>query len=410
MFEEIQKLSRRFLEIKNSPYRRYLIRENPFSHRLSILVGPRGVGKTTSLVQELLKNVEGDSLDPKILYVQADHFLVSSLSLYEIAEQFQMLGGKWIVFDEIHKYSNWSKELKSIYDTFDRLKIYASGSSALEIFKGTHDLARRSAVFHMHGMSFREYLELSNSIELNSYEIDEICSEHIKIANSILQKLKEINKNIIPEFNRYLQFGYYPYYYEINDESIYKMTLEQNVHTTIESDLASIYPQLTGASLQKMKKLLAFIAGAVPFIPNWNHILSTVEIGDLRTLKTYFSHLEDAGMIRSVSRATKKFKGLETPAKIYLDNPNLLYAISSEAPEKGTVRETFFLNAVASRCSVSIPGDGDFLVDEKYLFEVGGKNKGFDQIKATQNGFLACDDIEQGVRAKIPLWLFGFLY
>ncbi len=410
MYEEIQKLSRRFLEIKNSTYRRYLIRTVKFNHRMSIIVGPRGVGKTTTLIQLLLDFVDGDRFDPRILYVQADHFLVGSISLYEIAEQFHTFGGKWIVFDEIHKYPNWSKELKSIYDTFENLKIFASGSSALEIFKGSHDLTRRSSVFQMQGMSFREFLELAYQIEFPTYTIEEICSKHEKISDQIIKELKKIDRNVVPEFHRYLKIGYYPYFYEFNDESIYKMTLEQNVHTTIESDLASIYPQLTGISIQKIKKLLGFIANAVPFIPNWSHILAATEIGDLRTLKTYFSHLEDAGLIKSISKATKKFSGIESTSKIYLDNSNQLYAISSESPEKGTVRETFFFNSVSEKNTVQMPGDGDFLVNRHYLFEVGGRNKNFDQIKEHKNAFLACDEIEQGSGAKIPLWLFGFLY
>lgn len=410
MYEEIQKLSRRFLEIKNSAYRRYLIRGTKFSHRMSIIVGPRGVGKTTTLVQLLLDFVNGDRFDSRILYVQADHFLMGSISLYEIAEQFHTFGGKWIVFDEIHKYPNWSKELKSIYDTFENLKIFASGSSALEIFKGSHDLTRRSSVFHMQGMSFREYLELAYQIELLTYPIEEICSKHEQISDQIINALKKIDRHVVPEFHRYLKIGYYPYFYEFKDESIYKMTLEQNVHTTIESDLASIYPQLTGASIQKIKKLLGFIANAVPFIPNWNHILSAVEIGDLRTLKAYFSHLEDAGLIKSISKSTMKFRGIESTSKIYLENPNQLYAISSESPEKGTVRETFFFNSVSEKNKVQMPGDGDFLVNGHFLFEVGGKNKDFNQIKSGKNAYLACDEIEQGAGAKIPLWLFGFLY
>lgn len=377
---------------------------------MSMITGPRGVGKTTTLVQTLLDFVAGDRFDPRILYIQADHFLMGSISLYEIAEQFQTMGGKWIVFDEIHKYPSWSKELKSIYDTFENLKVFASGSSALEIHKRSHDLTRRASVHSMQGMSFREYLELAHQLELPFYEINEICINHTKLTDTIIKELKKKDLNVIPEFNRYLKTGYYPYFYEIRDEAIYKMTLEQNVHTTIEADLGAIYPQLTGSSIQKIKKLLTFIANAVPFMPNWNHIMGALEIGDLRTLKTYFSHLEDAGLIKSISKATHKLSQIESQSKIYLENPNQLYAISSPSPEKGTVRETFFLNAVSQRHTVKMPGNGDFLVDDEYLFEVGGKKKNFNQIKSETNSYLACDDIEQGIGSKIPLWLFGFLY
>jgi predicted AAA+ superfamily ATPase len=410
MLEELYRLSHQFLEIKNSPYRRYFIRTTSLSSRMSILIGPRGVGKTTTLVQTLLDFAEGDRFSPKILYIQSDHFALGKLSLYEIAEQFQILGGEWIVFDEIHKYPNWSQELKSIYDTFPKLRILASGSSALQITKGSHDLSRRALVFRMQGMSFREYLELAHQMELPAYALNELCQHHANIASEITQKLSEKNKKIIPEFQRYLQIGYYPYFYEMENESFYKITLEQNVHTTIESDLASVYPQLTGVSMQKIKQLLIFIANAVPFTPNWNSLKSIVEVGDLRTLKTYFAHLEDAELIQSLSKAIQKLHRLESPSKIYLNNPNQLYAIASQIPDKGTIRKTFFLNMTRQKHEVTLPGNGDFLINHEWLFEVGGKNKTFDQIRSEKNAYLACDDLEQGAGAKIPLWLFGFLY
>jgi predicted AAA+ superfamily ATPase len=410
MIEELQSLSRHFLEVKNSPYRRYFIRNVNFNHRMSLIIGQRGVGKTTTLIQTLLDFVNGDRFDPRILYIQADHFLVGSTSLYEIAEAFQTMGGKWIVFDEIHKYPDWSKELKSIYDTFSKLKIFASGSSALEIHKGSHDLTRRAAIYSMQGMSFREYLELAYQIELPAYEMDNICTNHEKLSDTIIKTINKKDLSIVPEFHHYLKIGYFPYFYELNDEAVYKMTLEQNVHATIESDLAAIYPKLTGNSIQKIKKLLIFIANSVPFTPNWNHMMVATEVGDLRTLKTYFFHLENAGLIKTISRATKKFSQLESPSKIYLENPNQLYAISSENPEIGTVREIFFLNMTSQKHRVQMPKDGDFLVDHTSLFEVGGKNKSFNQIKSYKKSYLACDEIEYGVGAKIPLWLFGFLY
>ncbi|MDP1609383.1 MAG: AAA family ATPase [Chlamydiales bacterium] len=407
MLEELTRLSHKFLEMKNSSYRRYFIRTTPFSSRLSILIGSRGVGKTTTIIQTLLDFTGGDLFSPKILYVQADHFALGALSLYEIAEHFQMLGGEWIVLDEIHKYPNWSQELKSIYDTFPKLKVLASGSSALQITKGSHDLSRRALVFRMQGMSFREYLELAHHVELPAYSLNELCRHHINIAHEIIQKF---GKKIIPEFHRYLQIGYYPYFYEMENDSFYKMTLEQNVHTTIESDLASVYPQLTGVSMRKIKELLVFIAHAVPFTPNWSSLKSMIEVGDLRTLKTYFSHLEDAELIQSLSKSTQKIRRLESPSKIYLNNPNQLYAIASQVPDKGTVRETFFLNMTLQNHEVTLPGNGDFLINQEWLFEVGGKNKGFEQICLEKNGYLACDDLEQGAGNKIPLWLFGFLY
>lgn len=410
MLEELRNLSLHFLTIKNSAYRRYFIRTENLSHRLSVIIGQRGVGKTTTLVQSLLDYVEGDLHDPRILYVQADHFQLGLTSLYAITEQFQAYGGQYIAIDEIHKYPDWSKELKSIYDTFPHLKILASGSSALEIHRGTHDLTRRAIVYHLFGLSFREYLELTQNIDFDSYSIDELCLEHEKISRKITKILDEKNIKILPLFEKYLTSGYFPYFHEIKDEALYMLTLEQNLHTTIDSDLATIYPHLTTASLHKIKKLLIYIAKSVPFTPNWQKIMTVLEIGDNRTLKSYFSHLEDACLIRSLSKATEKFSLLESPDKVFLNNSNQLFAISSGSPESGTVRETFFLSMIAVRHQVDLPSHADFLVDDKYLFEIGGKNKSKHQLNQSEKGYLVCDNLEHGSGIKIPLWLFGFLY
>lgn len=410
MLDELRKLSLHFLTIKNSSYKRYFIRSTKLNHRLSIIIGQRGVGKTTTLVQALLDYVDGDIFDKRILYIQADHFQMGLTPLYTIAEQFQAYGGELIVIDEIHKYPDWSKELKSIYDTFPNLKILASGISALEIHRGTHDLTRRAIVYHLFGLSFREYLELTLNINLNAYSLDDICFQHEKITRKIVNALEETETKVLPAFQKYLKIGYFPYFYEIKDEALYMLTLEQNLHTTIEADLAAIYPQLTVTSIQKIKKLLIYIANSVPFTPNWQKIMSVLEIGDTRTLKSYFDHLEDAGLIRSLLKATQKFSQLESPAKVFLNNPNQLFAISSSTPEIGTVRETYFLSMIAGIHQVRLPNQGDFLVDDQYLFEVGGKNKSAHQLNQSSNGYLICDGMEHGVASKIPLWLFGFLY
>lgn len=410
MLEKIRELSLQFLKIKYSSYERYLIRKQKFTHRMSIIIGARGVGKTTTLVQLLLKKVEGDRFDQRILYVQADHFILAETSLYEIADNFQLYGGKWLAIDEIHKYPNWSKELKSIYDTFPDLELFISGSSALEIYKGSHDLVRRSASYYLQGLSFREYLEMAHKIELPCYSLAEICQNHQKIADGILEQVKNLQRKILLEFHTYQKVGYYPYIFEIGDEDAYIITLEQNFHMTIETDLSAIYPHLTGSSIKKIKQLLVFIAQSVPFIPNWAKITATLDIGDVRTVKSYFSHLEDAKMVKTISKASSKLSRIESPDKVYLDNTNQLFAMSVKPSEIGNVRETFFLTMLSQNHTLRLPINGDFLVDEQFLFEVGGKKKGFKQIQFEENGFLACDDIELGIGNKIPLWLFGFLY
>ncbi len=410
MLEELRQLSQGFLKLKNSPYRRYFIQSQPFKHRLSLLLGQRGIGKTTTLVQFLLDKVSQDLYDPSILYVQADHFLMGTTSLYEIADEFSAMGGKYIAFDEIHKYPNWSQELKSIYDTFPKLTVVTSGSSALQVYQGSHDLARRAIKYHMVGLSFREFLELYVPIELKALELSTILQHHEQYADEIIKALEEKNHKVLPLFQYYLKYGYYPYFLELPNKELYVITLVQNLQSTLEADLTAIYPHLNGLSITKLKELLLFIAKSVPFTPNWNNIKEILDVGDTRTLKTYFSYLEDASLIRSLGKENHKLDHLKHSEKVYLDNPNQMNAFSQEDPHIGTERELFFLTMVSERHHVKLPPKADFLVDSTYLFEIGGRKKSSEQIIGEHNAFLAIDSIENGIGKKIPLWLFGFLY
>lgn len=410
MLESLRELSQHFLQIKQLAYHRYFYRFMQSLPRMAVLLGQRGVGKTTLLIQYLLDYAEGDRFSPKILYVQADHFLMGNLSLYEIAEQFHLTGGKVIAIDEIHKYPQWSRELKSIFDTFPDLQILASGSSALAIHHGSHDLSRRAVTYSIVGLSFREYLELTLETEFEILDLKSIMSNHLSIADQITQKIGKFNQKILPLFSSYLRHGYYPYSFEFKDEAIFYLTLEQNLHATIEVDLAAIYPQLTGSSINKIKKLLIFIAQSVPFTPNWNKLQSLLEIGDQRTLKNYFNYLEQAGLIKSVGKNSDQLRKIDQPEKIYLDNPNQMFAIATTNANIGTIRETFFLDMLSPWHTMCLPHQGDFLVDNQFLFEIGGRNKKTSQIKSIPNAFIAADDIEIGGSGKIPLWLFGFIY
>jgi uncharacterized protein len=409
MIDGIITLSRKFIELRFQAYQRYFLKTHPLDNRFSIILGDRGVGKTTTLIQYLMQYAKGNALSNKILYIQSDHILIGTSSLYEIAEEFHELGGELIAFDEIHKYSNWSAVLKSIVDTFPKLKILASGSSALEIHKGSHDLSRRAIVYHMLGMSFREYLEMKLGIELPTISLKQLMTEHEYIANNVIKKIAAKYK-ILALFQDYLQRGYYPYYTEYPSPESFTITLEQNIHTTIESDLAAIHPELTGNSIKKIKQLISYIAAEVPFTPNWSKIKNIIDITDNRTLRTYFKYLEDAAIIRSLSRNTKKLSGIEQVEKIYLSNTNQLYAFAMSQPNIGTVRETFFFSMLAQKHSVFTSDKGDFKVDDQFTFEIGGKKKGFEQIKDSEKSYLALDNIEIGINKKIPLWLFGFLY
>jgi hypothetical protein len=286
----------------------------------------------------------------------------------------------------------------------------ASGSSALEIRKGSHDLSRRAVVSSMPGYSFREYLELQHQLSLPYFSLTDLLASQVEITHSILKLLAPQQLKIALEFKQYLQVGYYPYYRQFNDPSLYYITLEQNLHYAIESDLPKIYPALTGHSIRKIKQLMSFIADTVPFTANLSKLKSMLDIGDERTLKTYLHYLNDCSLIRLCMKASTKLQKLEGPEKIYLDNPNQMHALCPMNPNLGTLRELFFLSMLSFQHEVSIPMQGDFMVEHQFIFEIGGRKKDASQIQNIDNAFLACDDIEHGMGNKIPLWLFGFLY
>lgn len=407
MLDDLFEVSRHFLKLYNRVYKRAFVQSHSLSNRCSIIVGQRGIGKSTAMIQFLLK--DHAVTDETILYVPVDHFKVNRYAMFDMAEAFYQRGGKFICFDEIHKYINWSQELKSIYDSFPSLKVLASGSSALEIYKGSHDLSRRAMIYKMYGLSFREYLELTLNEKLPVVKFESLLGGHVEFADQILDLISKKGEKILALFHQYLKEGYYPYFYEFEERELFYLTLEQNVHATIESDLATIYPSLKGSSLNKIKKLLSFIASSVPFVPDFHALKKIIDVGDERTLKRYLKYLEDAGLIMQLNKADSGLSQLVKPEKIYLNNTVQMYALSLHV-NCGTLREIFFANMLKSRHEITAPKKADFLVEKKYLFEIGGKKKGFEQIKNAKNAFLVLDGIEVGFRNKIPLWLFGFLY
>jgi predicted AAA+ superfamily ATPase len=355
--------------------------------------------------------------DSEALYVNLDDIQISSkYTMIGIAEEFVLNGGKLLCFDEIHKYENWSAELKNIYDRFDKLKIIATGSSALQINKGSHDLSRRAIVYNMVGMSFREFLELHHGYRFDSISLEDILSSHIEIATKIKNQIEKNDQKIIPLFKDYLKHGYYPYYLSMPNEVLFFQTLQQNISVSIESDLLNIYPKLNGNSVKKIKMLLSVIIKSVPFEPKITDLKNAADIKDDRTLKDYLAKLDDAGLIKLLMQNSLSMKAFDKPEKIFLANPNLMY---TKEPNIGNLRETFFVNQLdnyyKNKQSVNDDGifaskNGDFYCEEKYTFEVGGKNKGFEQIKDIPNSYVASDDLEIGIGNKIALWIFGFLY
>lgn len=406
MLETFFQLSQNYRINYRQTYLRYFLKKESLSSRFSIITGQRGIGKTTTIIQYIEQHYP-DLYTTKALYIQADHFLLGTHALYEIADMFVKMGGELLCIDEIHKYPQWSKELKSIHDTFRELKLIISGSSALEIYKGSHDLSRRALLYQMKGMSFREFIELKLDILLDYFTLDEILSKHQGIAQNIIDILSKKDQKVLPLFKEYLEIGYYPYYFEYNNKEQFYMALEQNIHVTIESDLMAIYPSLTGNSIKKLKSLLKVISSSVPFTPDMKKLKNIIGVGDERTLKNYLKYLEDAGLIKMLMKTSKGLGSIEKPEKIYLDNPNLLFATTVNM---GTARETFFMNQLSKEHQVIAPKQGDFYIDEMFSFEIGGKNKSFNQLKEIEKSFIASDDIERGFGNRLPLWLFGFMY
>lgn len=403
-------LSRQFLEVKNQRYVREVSWQTLFGHRLSLLLGSRGVGKTTLLIQYCRQWVDDNTLSRKVLYIPLDHLAVQEAALYEVAECFVAYGGELLVVDEVHRYRDWSKALKSIYDTFPKLKVIASGSSALEIYRGSHDLTRRTVVHTINGLSFREFLALKYHLHLSCYPLANILGQHEMLTQAIVKAIDKADLKVLSTFQEYLQNGYFPYFLEMPSASHYQMTLVQNLQTTLEADIPAIYPELTGIATHKMKQLLHYIAGSIPFTTNLEKLKQLAHIGDSRTLKQYLKYLEDAGLIRLLLRQSDKLKGLEAPKKMYLHNPNQYFALTKTEVNRGALRKLFFLSMVSPSHQVTAPKTGDFRVDDAYLFEIGGKSKSPAQLKNEEYTYVVADDCEHGFGQRIPLWLFGFLY
>jgi len=377
-------------------YKRYFISYLDFNQKLLGLIGARGAGKTTALLQSLKKS---NLPFEKKLYISADMIEISDISLFEIAKYFELYGGKILVIDEIHKYKNFEIELKNIYDRLD-LKVVFSGSSAIKLEHSKADLSRRATIIKIAGLSFREFLELQLNINLKSHNLEEIIYNHIEIAADILEKLKPLE-----HFKHYLKYGYYPFYFE--DKIRYKEKLETTINTVVEVDLPSIF-SIKYENIINLKKLIKLICNSNPYTINISELSKKIGINRDR-LYLYIDYLHKGSIFLPLKAKSKGDNVFSKPNKLYLHNPNLYnsYCIDNKI---GTIRESFFINQVSLKYDISYPKIGDFLVDEKYIFEIGGAKKGFNQIKDIDNSFVVADDIEIGYKNKIPLWLFGFLY
>ena len=396
MLDELRAYQRKIFDKNNFTYERYFHTTINLDQKLIGIVGARGVGKTTFLIQHLKKL---DLPFSKKLYISAD--TISIPSLYDVAEAFSKEEGEVLVIDEIHKYRNFEIELKKIYDILD-LKVIFSGSSALQIDHAKADLSRRAILYHVYGLSFREFVELSKNITLPSYSLEQILSDHIDIAYELLEKF-----NLTLLFREYLKNGYYPFYFE--DKEAYLIRLNQTINTVIEVDIPSVFP-IEYDSISNIKKLVRLVCISHPYTPNIKELLARMEMGDnYKGLYRFLNYLHRAKILNVIRTGTKGDNIFTKPEKIYLNNTNLHHAYC-EQPQSGTLREVFFANMLSDTHKLNIPKRGDFLVDDIYLFEVGGKRKSFKQIKDIPHSYIVADDIEIGSGNKIPLWLFGFLY
>ena len=370
----------------------------PWDQRLVGIKGFRGVGKTTMLLQYIRKTY---GFSDSALYISLDNIFFSENRLVDLAGYFVMHGGTHLFIDEIHKYPDWAIEVKNIYDQHPDLKITFTGSSLLQILDSRADLSRRALLFHMQGLSFREYLNMTLHAGLPMVSLEEILTNHTDIVGRILSGIKPLKY-----FEMYLKGGYYPFFAE--DREFYFQRLLEIVNMIIDIE----FPQLRGVDpnkTRKIKQLLFIIARSAPFKPNITKLASRIGVSR-NSVYEYLRILADADLLKMLNKDATGISLLQKPEKIYPGNTNLAYALSMSAPDKGSLRETFFLDQLSAGHEVTYSGQGDFLVDGRYLFEVGGRNKTFRQIKGVHNAFLAVDDIEYGHKNRLPLWLFGFLY
>lgn len=366
--------------------------------RLIGIKGARGTGKTTMLLQ-YLKQLELSNSEK--LYISLDDIYFTNHSLVEVGKEFYMKGGKILVLDEVHKYPNWSQEIKNLYDRYSDLKIVFTGSSIVDITKNEGDLSRRSVMYELNGLSFREYLDLVENIHFEPLSLEEILSEKFDFFKYFSEDFKPYQY-----FEEYLKYGYYPFFLE--NKNTYHQRIKQLVRLVVELDMAEI----KGLDIRQSKKilqLLYIISQQVPFSPNLSDLARKTTI-HRNSLNDYLYYMEEARLLYLLQPKNYSVASLQKPEKIYLNNTNLLYALSEEKPNLGTVREVFFYNQLAGLHQIVQSKEADFLVDNQYTFEIGGKNKTTTQIKGVEKSWLVKDDIIQPVGRAIPLWLFGFLY
>ena len=398
ILENTKRLYRLKLNQVLPSYKRFLFSSVKNSKaKITGVYGSRGVGKTTLLLQVLK---EHDFKEDEKLYISCDHPMFQEVSLFDFVDEFSKFGGEIIVIDEIHKIENFQIQIKMIYD-FLSIKVYFSGSSAVEITNA--DFSRRYSMYHLPILSLREFLELTEGMSLPSYSLEEVLSNHENIANAIIDKLS--NKKILKHFSKFIDVGIYPFYFE--DDRKYIDRVHENINTILYTDLVNVV-KIDASKIESLKRLLLSICVSNPLEITMEKLAKKVGITK-PTLYKYITYLGRSELLHHIIFDAKRFQNLQKPDKLYLNNTNLFNALCINS-NIGTVRETFFVSMLYKQHLVNYASRGDFLIDEKYTVEIGGKNKSFNQIKDLENSFVVADDIEVGFGNKIPLWLFGFLY
>jgi predicted AAA+ superfamily ATPase len=378
------------LQNTTTDFKRYLYENVSWDSRMIGIIGARGVGKTTMILQHIKEKLDSK----KALYVSADDMYFSENRLLDLADDFYKNAGEYLFIDEIHKYSDWSRELKNIYDSFPTLNVVFTGSSVLDILKGSADLSRRAIIYKLQGLSFREYLKFFHNHETEVYTLEQIINNDVKLENI---------QHPLPLFNDYLKRGYYPF----GIENEMNLRLGQIIVQTLESDIPQ-YSNLNVGTSRKLKRLLSIIAEGVPFKPNFSKISKMINVSR-NSLDDYFSYMEKAGLIGQLRNETTGISGLGKVDKVYLDNTNIIFNLVGDKLNVGNLRETFFFNQMRVGNEVISSKKADFVI-ENYTFEVGGKNKQQNQIEKDGKSFVVKDDIEYGYLNVIPLWAFGLNY
>lgn len=377
----------------------------PPKQNVIILRGARGIGKSTLLQQFLsAKQAEGN----RALYISADSTLLD-MSLAKFAHEYQKRGGHYLAVDEIHKYNGWQSEIKTILDSFSSLKILVSGSSSTHLDSDSSDLSRRHIMLNAKGLSFREYVEKNHQLQFDVITLEKILTNADAIVPKIVNVFRKNSLDLFEIFKKYLRSGYFISRINYSNEIPYYDSLINSINSVIDADLPYAYTDIDNISKQKIKLLLKHISSKCPFTPNISELSRNLNIANDNTLKKYLYYLNEGEVLINLYPTNKSHKDFQRPQKIFLNNTNYVYA-HEEAPLIGTVRETFVANCLQSQGSITAPSHGDFCLDEKWTFEIGGRSKNKRQIKSVKQGYVFADDILSVGHGNIPLWLLGFLW